>query len=262
MHLQVLITALLILAAPSSGGADWYEVWRSFDVDPLIAEAVVWPELERYGRLQDLAETAAVYGTYITTGGGPDYSIGPFQMKPSFVENLEEAWMRSGLARRYNLFFDTARTVTARRIRISRMQKEEWQVIYVGVFLRLLYASYGSYNKKGEHTQEGLETLPLEDQVRLAATAYNRGCVWAAPGYGDPERLREHAREKHFHYALVPTRHTRRYCYATLAWKHFNKISPQRGGNPPHAQDCRHLRRDGPQKDYTATGALMAGQGS
>ena len=51
--------------------------------------------------------------------------------------------------------------------------------------------------------------------------------MWAAPGYGDPDRLREHAREKHFHYALVPTRHTRRYCYATLAWKHFNKISPK-----------------------------------
>ena len=61
-------------------------------MDPLIAESVVWPEMERYTRLQDLAETAAVYGTYITTGGGPDYSIGLFQMKPSFIENLEKQY--------------------------------------------------------------------------------------------------------------------------------------------------------------------------
>lgn len=225
MYLQALILSLFLSAAPSSGGAAWHEVWRSFDVDPLMAEAVVWPEVERYNRLQDYAETAANYGAYITTGGGPDFSIGIFQMKPSFVETMEKAWMRSGLARQYELWFDTDDTVTARRIRISRLQKEEWQVIYAGVFLRLLYSSYGSYNKKGERTQEGLETLSVEEQVRLAATAYNRGCVWTAPGYGDLDRLREHAREKHFHYALIPSARTRRYCYATLAWKHYKKIS-------------------------------------
>ncbi|MBR4740064.1 MAG: hypothetical protein IK074_02750, partial [Bacteroidales bacterium] len=159
---------------------------------------------------------------------GPDFSIGIFQMKPSFVEAMEKAWMRSGLARQYELWFDTDDTATARRVRISRLQKEEWQVIYVGVFLRLLYATYGSYNKIGEHTQDGLETLPLEEQVRLAATAYNRGCVWAAPGYGDIGLLREHAGEKHFHYALIPGPRTRRYCYATLAWKHYKKIAAKR----------------------------------
>ena len=225
----------MLLAAPSSGGAalcvaegeesPWYAVWRSFDVDPLIAESVVWPEMERYSRLQDLMETTANYGAYVTTGKGPDYSIGQFQMKPSFVEELEKAWMRSGLARQYELWFDTDNTSTARRIRITRLQKEEWQVIYVGVFLRLLYASYGSFNKKGEHTQDGLETLPVYEQVRLAATAYNRGVVWAAPGYGDLSALEEHAREKHFHYALIPSRFTRRYCYATLALKHYKKIA-------------------------------------
>ena len=224
MYVQVVISVLLLLAAPSSGGADWYDTWRSFDVDPLVAESVVWPEMVRYERLQDLVESAAVYGTYIRTGGGPDYSIGIFQMKPSFIEDLEKAWMRSGLARRYELWFDTADNATARRIRISRLQKEEWQVIYLGVFLRLLYHAYGSYDRNGEKKQEGLETLPLKEQVRLAATAYNRGCVWAAAGYGDLDRLREHAREKHFHYALVPVRGTKRYCYGDLAVRHYRLL--------------------------------------
>ena len=193
-------------------------------MDPQIAESVVWPEMERYSRLQDLMETGANYNAYIRTGGGPDFSIGLFQMKPSFVEGLEKAWMRSGLARQYNLWFDTDDTPTARRIRISRMQKEEWQVRYVGVFLRLLYAAYGSCDKKGVRRQDGLETLPATEQVRLAATAYNHGCAWPAAGYGDLNALRAHAAEKHFHYAVVPTRRTRRYCYATLALRHYRSL--------------------------------------
>ena len=224
MHLQVLALALALLSAPSPGGAAWYDVWRGLDVDPLIVESVVWPEMERYSRLQDLMETGANYGTYIVSGGGPDFSIGLFQMKPSFVEELEKAWMRSGLARRYSLWFDTADNVTARKVRIARLQKEEWQVIYAGVFLRMLYASYGSFDKQGERRQEGLETLPVQEQVRLAATAYNRGCPWAAPGYGDLDLLRAHAGDKHFHYALVPGRHTRRYCYAALALRHYRAL--------------------------------------
>ena len=158
-------------------------------------------------------ETSANYGTYITTGGGPDFSIGRFQMKPSFVEALEIAWMRSGLARRYGLWFDTADNAQARRIRITRMKKEEWQVIYLGVFLRMLHYSYG------------LDTLPAEEQVRLAATAYNRGCTWTARGCGDLDDLRAHAREKYFHYDLIPTSRTRRYFYARLALRHYRQIA-------------------------------------
>ena len=194
----------------------------------MIAEAVVWPEMQRYDRLQDYMETSAVTGSYVSKGSaGFDFSIGRFQMKPSFVEELEKGWMRSGLARKYGLWFDTADSADARRVRLSRLKKEEWQVIYAGVFLRLLYSSYGSYDKKGERTQDGIETLPTEDQVRLAATAYNRGCIWAAPGYGDCYRILARAGEKHFHYAVVPSRRTKRYCYADLALKHYRKLIKQ-----------------------------------
>ncbi len=194
----------------------------------MIAEAVVWPEMQRYDRLQDYMETSAVTGSYVSKGSaGFDFSIGRFQMKPSFVEELEKGWMRSGLARKYGLWFDTADSADARRVRLSRLKKEEWQVIYAGVFLRLLYSSYGSYDKKGERTQDGIETLPTEDQVRLAATAYNRGCIWAAPGYGDCSRILARAGEKHFHYAVVPSRRTKRYCYADLALKHYRKLIKQ-----------------------------------
>ena len=223
-----------MMAAPSSGGAAsrhpgiepgsraaWYDTWRSFDVDPQVAEAVVWPELERYERLQDLMETAANYGSYIATGAGPDFSIGRFQMKPSFVEALEKAWMGSGLARPYELWFDTDDNATARRIRISRLQKEEWQAIYLGVFLRLLYYTYGSRDKRGEWTQDGLETLPVEEQVRLAATAYNHGTLWRSPGTGSLDRIRAVTAEEKFPLPNLFRTRMRYYSYGDLAARYY-----------------------------------------
>lgn len=237
MHLQALTSILSILLAaplPKDGAAndycdghrsEWQQVWNEYGVPSDVAESVIFPELIRYTMFQDRMETGAVKALYISKGsGGCDFSIGRFQMKPSFAEDLEKRWMRSGLARQYNLYFDTKDNETARRIRISRLEKEEWQCVYLAVFLKMLYLDYGSVNKHGEHIQDGLETLPVKEQVRIAATAYNRGCRWVNPGYGSLEEIRAKSTEKHFHTALVPTSKTRRYVYADIALKHFKEI--------------------------------------
>ena len=207
-------------AAPGSDfdPESWPAIWRSYDVDPAIAESVVWPELQYYSGLRDVMETAANYG-------GMDLSIGIFQMKPSFVEELETAWGRSGMAERYQLFFDTSDTAAARRKRLNRMRDDEWQVRYIALFLRLLYDSYGSFNDAGVRVQNGLETLPIEDQVRLAANAYNRGCAWADSGCGSVDSLRVNAYEEQFPRVVIPTSATRQYCYSTLAWEHYQDIT-------------------------------------
>ncbi|MCQ2141360.1 MAG: hypothetical protein MJY83_03325 [Bacteroidales bacterium] len=191
-----------------------------------IAEAVIFPELIRYSMFQDKMETGAVKSLYITRGAGScDFSIGRFQMKPSFAEELEKRWMRSGLARRYDLFFDTKDSENARRVRITRLEKEEWQCIYLAIFLKMLYLDYGSYDKRGERTQDGIDALPLQEQVRLAATAYNRGCRWVNPGYGPLDELQANAHDKHFHTAILPTSRTRRYVYADISLKHFRRLT-------------------------------------
>ncbi len=238
MHLQAVIFLISILfAAPSlkddaanlyceQHRAEWKQVWEEFDVPCDIAEAVIFPELIRYGLFQDIMEKGAVKSLYITKGtGGCDFSIGRFQMKPSFAEELEKRWMRSGLARQYNMYFDTKGSETARRIRISRLEKEEWQCIYLAIFLKMLYLDYGSTDRNGEFLQNGIDTLPVKEQVRLAATAYNRGCGWSSPGKGSLDELRAKSREKHFHTAVVPTPRTRRYVYADISLKHFREIS-------------------------------------
>lgn len=206
--------------------AEWRAVWDEYGVPCDVAEAVVFPELIRYSLFRDKMETGAVKALYVSGGTAQcDFSIGPFQMKPSFAETLEKRWMRSGLARQYNLFFDTKDSENARRVRISRLEKEEWQCVYLAVFLKMLYLDYGSFDKNGEHTQDGLDTLPIREQVRLAAAAYNRGCRWVNAGYGPLEELRERSREKQFHTAIIPNKSTKRYVYGDIAVRHFREIT-------------------------------------
>lgn len=237
MYIQALIISLLFLYAapsPDDGAAngycerhrvEWQRIWKEYDVPCDVAESVVFPELIRYSLFRDKMETGAVKALYVSGGAGRcDFSIGPFQMKPSFVEDLEKRWMRSGMARRYNLYFDTKDSEMSRRVRISRMEMEEWQCIYLAVFLKMLYLDYGSFDRKGIHTQDGIDTLPVKEQVRLAASAYNRGCRWVNPGYGPLEEIREKSRGKHFHTAVVPSSRTHRYVYADLALKHFKAV--------------------------------------
>lgn len=197
--LTMFATVLPAAAAPPGEVRDeWRRTWAIFCSDPAIAEAIVWPEVQRYSAIRDAAETAADYGAGILGTATPDYSIGIFQMRPSFVADLEKAWMRSGLAAEYDLAFDVSDNADVRRRRIDRMTSYEWQVLYVGVFLRLLYHCYK------------LENLSVEEQVRLAATAYNRGCAWTEAGRGSVEALRKYSGSR----------------YANLAWEHYKAIRP------------------------------------
>lgn len=208
--------------------SEWHSVWEKYDVPCDVAEAVIFPELIRYSLFQDKMETGAVKALYVSKGaGGCDFSIGRFQMKPSFAEELEKRWMRSGLARQYGMYFDTKDNEIARRIRVTRLEDEEWQCIYLAIFLKMLYLDYGSLDRNGKQVQDGIDTLPVKEQVRLAATAYNRGCKWVNPGYGPIEEILAKAHEKHFHLAVIPTAKTHRYVYADIALKHFKKIQTQ-----------------------------------
>ena len=70
-------------------------IFPEFGIRTELAVAVVFPELVRYSALMDFMETTAVKALYQQKGvKGADFSIGRFQMKPSFVEDLERQWMR------------------------------------------------------------------------------------------------------------------------------------------------------------------------
>ena len=192
------------------------------DIDPTEAESVVYPEIVRYTVITDIIQKTLNYSTYVSLGTrGFDYSVGRFQMKPSFVEALEKAWMQSGLDQRYGIRFNVKDNRRARRERIQRMQDEVWQCIYVGIFLRLFRYTYGP----------GLVSLDALERLRLAATAYNRGCPWPGEGKGDLAPLQAHAHDRSFHvelgsgqYKLGTQDPAPHWCYADLACDWYQHI--------------------------------------
>lgn len=214
---------------------EWYAEWRALDVSPEMAEAVIWPEVLRYSVIRDIIENTLNYSTYIRLGtSGFDFSIGRFQIRPSFAERLEKAWMGSGLAPRYNIWFDTQDSRYARRKRIRRLQEDQWQCRYLGVFIRLLYLTYGSLDKQQKKVQEGLETLSEEDQLRLISTAYNCGCQWPEAGHGDLGRLWAHAYDRNFHlelgsgkYKLGSEEPAPHYSYSDLCIEWYRQVLPK-----------------------------------
>jgi hypothetical protein len=195
----------------------WNEIWKAFDVPADVAEAIVFPEILRYSIWQDQLETSAVKGTYVTMGTqGFDFSIGRFQMKPSFVERLEKRWMKSAYPSQYDAYFDTDDTRMARRVRLSRIEDEIWQCVYVAMFIKITYLDY-----------QGLSALPIKEQVQLVATAYNRGAISNVSGGGSIETLRQWASQRFFHLALLPTKDVQRYVYADLAYQRFEQAKKQ-----------------------------------
>ncbi|MBQ3723638.1 MAG: hypothetical protein II851_08020 [Bacteroidales bacterium] len=203
----------------------WSAIWSGFDVPADVAEAVIFPELVRYNRIQDSFETSALEAAYPEEGiAGCDYSIGRFQMKPSFVEDLEKRWMRSGLGQKYGLIYDTTESVEARQARFDRLKSEEGQCVYLAVYLRMLYLDYGSKGKDGQILQEGLETLSRTEQAYLAATAYNHGTLWRSPGAGSLDRIRAVAEEKTFPLPNLWRTKTQLYSFGELAARYHSQV--------------------------------------
>ena len=184
---------------------EWQETFDLFGVDASVAEAIVFPELVRYSIWQDEIETAAVSSLYIAGGASKaDFSIGRFQMKPSFAEQVDSEWNRSPLAQEYDFVFDIHDTSNARRNRIKRLSTIEGQVRYLAIFIRLQQLRHPA-----------LLRLPKKEQVRYLATAYNRSYT---ASWEDILRM-EH--EKHFHTDIIKTRFTKFYRYGDLAVEYF-----------------------------------------
>ena len=135
-------------------------------------------------------------------------SIGRFQMKPSFAEEVEAAWNQSPLAKEYGFVFNLQDGVEARRSRIRRLDTMEGQCRYLAIFIRLQFL---------QHPQ--LQALQLVDQVGMLATIYNRSfsTTW--------EQVCQLRHQKHFHTDIIVTCHTKRYCYADIAQTFYRSIS-------------------------------------
>lgn len=130
---------------------------------------IIFPELLRYAEWKDLLETEALGMAYVEGGSQwADFSIGPFQMKPSFVETLEQVLLQwpKGQAFFGHLLANPKHSLAQQRqTRLDRLQQLEGQVDYLCCFYAWMQQKVGFQLVASTPTQ----------QIALLATAYNSG---------------------------------------------------------------------------------------
>lgn len=129
--------------------------------------AVVAPELSQFTYLSNKLETYSLKVMYVQ--GGKDYadfSIGFFQMKPSFIEQMETA-----IAAYDDLKTDFSDCLFAepdarqtRVERINRLNTVEWQLKYLTLFCVLVNKRFNT-----------VAFADNEEKLRFYASAYNTG---------------------------------------------------------------------------------------
>lgn len=188
--------------------AQWHKIFESLDADAQECEAIIFPEQLRYSRLQNGMEEGATIALYAKGGNqAANFSVGYFQMKPSFVEEVEAAWMKSPLRHNYKLYFDLRDSQSSRQKRLERLLDEQWQCVYLGMFYRLVR----------ERIPE-LEELSGRERVIIMATAYNRDFDASL------EQLQLMREDYMFHTDIFPSENTEYYSYGEISAQWYSEI--------------------------------------
>ena len=190
--------------------ANWSVALREMGItDVRLAEAIVFPELIRYSRWRNEIEKAVVTGLYITGAKEKgNYSIGYFQMRPSFAEDVEKEWNSSPLAEEFGFYFDVSDNTSARRSRIMRLSTEVGQCRYLAMFIRLQLL---------RHPQ--LLKMSRKKRLCYLATAYNRSHTASWNSILLMEKQRS------FHTDILLTKRTQLFSYCDIAVEFLRKYS-------------------------------------
>ena len=130
--------------------------------------SIVFPEIIRWNEFRDIIETTANRALYVNGGSKlSDYSIGVFQMKPSFIEDLEMYILSHSECNTngiHEIIINENNNKKKREIRIHRLENFVWQLKYA-------YAFWIVANDR-------FKTIQFESQsnkIRFFSTAYNTG---------------------------------------------------------------------------------------
>lgn len=132
-----------------------------------LAVAVIFPELVRYSALRDKMETTLLKALYINLGEAyANFSIGQFQMKPSFAdvirrESDEFMSRRSGIRFRQAVEYDDI--YDYRRSIVSDLEDTKMEFIYLIAFIRICEKKYRT------------DRMDEAGKLKFLATAYNFG---------------------------------------------------------------------------------------
>ncbi|MFD1603154.1 hypothetical protein ACFSJW_06360 [Flavobacterium artemisiae] len=128
--------------------------------------SIAFPEILRYNSYSDYLETSSNRILYVNKGKeASDFSTGYFQMKPSFLEDLENYVAATESLKDYQwIIISKKNEKETRKERINRLGDFRWQLRYLKVFWFVSEYKYQNMNFK-----------TTQDKIRFYATAYNYG---------------------------------------------------------------------------------------
>lgn len=142
---------------------------KRYDLPSDELASIAFPELIRYSAFKDFFETQAVQQLYIESGAEyANFSIGKFQMRPSFLAQMEEVAQAYPAiqARHAWVLQREASAKEQRRKRVSQLSSPLGQIKALCVFYELALARYPE-----------LAPYPAAKRVRYLAVLYNHGFV-------------------------------------------------------------------------------------
>jgi hypothetical protein len=164
---------------------------KQYHVSYPEAIAIVFPELVRYSALRDKIETTLLKSLYINLGEEyANFSIGPFQMKPTFAELIREKaiWTtgnKSGRLFKTKSEYDDIKSYRASIV--SDLENPETQLIYLIAFIKICESRFALRLKENPY------------RLKFLATAYNYG-FWRTSG-----QIEKMLDEKYFRTTLMKT---------------------------------------------------------
>ncbi|MFN8240781.1 MAG: hypothetical protein U0X39_08530 [Bacteroidales bacterium] len=185
-----------------------------YDIDYHEASAVIFPELVRYSALRDKMEITLLKALYVNIGKEyANFSIGQFQMKPSFAESVAIA-AREILQRKYrNLVLAPSSFKVERDYRtymVASLEDVRSELLYLLLFIKICEKKYD------------LSDLTGEGRVRFLATAYNYGFS------SRKEKIIEAENRKFFSTRLFKSE---TWCYSDIsAFWYKSQVPPYKAG--------------------------------
>ncbi|MGK0387434.1 MAG: hypothetical protein ACI94Y_000160 [Maribacter sp.] len=146
---------------------DFETIAKKYNCNVAEVTAVALPEVARYMEWQNSLENYALWNFYIEGGKEQaDFSIGYFQMKPSFIEELEcEIVEDECLIEMYSdiLPFGNYSEKEARKFRLEKLNNINDQFEYLCIYFKIMEHKYSN------------GFLDKNEQIRFFASAYNYG---------------------------------------------------------------------------------------
>jgi len=132
-----------------------------------LAISIIFPELVRYSALRDKMEITLLKALYVNLGEDyANFSIGQFQMKPSFAESIREK-APAALERRSEITFknvsDFDDITDFRKSIVTDLEDPKSQINYLIAFIKICQKNFNT-NRKDELSE-----------IKFLATAYNFG---------------------------------------------------------------------------------------